>query len=380
MKCILHIGTEKTGTTTLQEFLHLNRKLLNNHNYLYTKSAGLRNNQALPVAAFNENRRDDFTQRHGIEKNQDLIAFQTRTVNALKAELKDAEGIHTTIFSSEHIQSRLLTNDELSRLKNILNQLGFEKISVIVYLRSPEEIANSLYSTAIKSGWTIANTLGPEDEYWRNICDHRNTLRRFRNQFGLDAVIPRIYSKADLVNGSIVDDFMEAIGLPLSKEKFVLPEPQNKNMNVNSLEILRRINEKIPMFGDDDRPNPLRGNIDSYVLEHFDKGDPYGMPVKLRHQYQEFFKESNEWVRSEYFPNRQTLFELTNIPPVSESSFNDSELDQIAHIICAIWLDKSRDLSQYKSGKVYRLIIALEQQNRRVVNLLKRLANHFRPS
>ena len=90
MKCILHIGTEKTGTTSLQAFLNLNREILAEQGYLFTKSTGLQNNRSLPVAAYNADRRDDFTRLHRIYNDEDLITYQTATINALRAELKSA--------------------------------------------------------------------------------------------------------------------------------------------------------------------------------------------------------------------------------------------------------------------------------------------------
>jgi hypothetical protein len=378
MKCILHIGTEKTGTSSLQEFLYLNRKILARRGYLYTKSAGLGNNRSLAVAAFNADRRDSFTRLHGIHDDKELIAYQTTTINALRAELKHVKGIHTVIFSSEHIQSRLRTDDELSRLKNILNGLGFDQISIVVYLRAPAEIANSLYSTAVKTGSTKASPPGPDNKHWRNICDHRNTLVRFRNKFGLEVMVPRIYSKAELLNGSIIDDFAEAIGLPFSKDEYVIPRPQNESMTVIGLEILRRINQEIPVFRDDQRPNILRGNIVSYVLKHLNDGDRYGMPTDLRRQYEEAFRESNEWVRSEYFPDRQVLFEANQIPCVSESSFQPSELDQIAQMISAIWLDKSCDMLGFYNSRAYQIVKAIWRQKRRVVRIVESLTSRWR--
>ena len=378
MRCILHIGTEKTGSTSLQEFLHLNRATLAGYGYLYTKSAGLKNNRALSVAAYNTDRRDDFTRHHGIHNDQDLSASQTATINALRDELKHAKGIHTVIFSSEHIQSRLRSDDELSRLMNILNGLGFDQISIVVYLRAPADIARSLHTTAVIWGATSTTPPAPDNKYLQNICDHRNTLMRFRGQFGPEAIIPRIYSKADFVNGSLIDDFAEATGLPFSNDEYVIPTRQNESMTVLGLEILRRINEKVPEFGDDGRPNQLRRNIVSYVKDHLKDGEKYAMPEELHRQYEEAFMESNEWVRSEYFPNRQALFTTTQIPCETESGWKPSDLDQVAHMISAIWLDKSREMSEYYNDKTYRIVKEIWRQKNGMVRLWRRLTSRSR--
>lgn len=378
MKCILHIGTEKTGTSSLQEFLHQNRKILAAHGYLYTKSVGLRNNQSLSIAAYNTDRRDNFTRSRGIYDDRDLIAYQNAKINALRVELKHAKGMHTVIFSSEQIQSRLRTDDEISRLKNILNGLGFDQISIVVYLRAPEEIANSLYSTVVKVGSTNANPPGPGSKYWHNLCDHRKTLMRFRNIFGLEAIVPRIYSKAELVNGSIIDDFIETVGLPYSMNEYVIPKPQNESMTVLGVEILRRINLEIPMFLDGQKPNPLRGDIESYVLEHLNDGARYAMPMDLRRQYEDAFMEGNEWVRSEYFPDRKSLFESNQIPCVSDSGFQPSELDQIAQMISAIWLDKTSGNLGFYKNRSFQIVYIIWRLKRKILWITKNLTSRWR--
>lgn len=373
MKCILHIGTEKTGTTSLQEFLHLNRDLLATNGVLYTKSAGLTNNRALSVAAFNLDRRDDLTKSLKIYDDKELIAYQTAIIDGLKNELRRAKNIHTVIFSSEHIHSRLRTDDELSRLKNILGDLGFDQITIVVYLRVPAEIANSLYSTAIISGNTIIAPPGPHNKYVDNLCNHRKTLVRFREKFGMEAIVPRLFSKTDLVNGSIIDDFFETIGLPISDNDYIIPEKQNKSLNVLGLELLRRINKEIPVFTNSDRPNPLRGNIISYIVTYLQDGEKYGISTELLAKYTEAFRESNEWVRAEYFPDRKVLFEDASIPGPGDGNFRPAELDRLASMISAIWLDKSRDILAVRQSKTIRITNMMSQLKRRLRQVVKKV-------
>ena len=375
MKCILHIGTEKTGTTSLQAFLNLNRETLAEQGYLFTKSTGLQNNRTLPVAAYNADRRDDFTHLHKIYSDKDLITYQTATINALRAELESARGIHTVIFSSEHIQSRLKTDEELSRLKDILTSLGFQQISILVYLRAPVEIANSLYTTYVIYGSPLSIPPGPENKHWCNICDHRNTITRFRKIFGMEAIIPRIYSKKDLVDGSTIIDFAQAIALPPLTEHYVMPKKKNQSMTAMGLEILHRINQEIPKFEEDQKLNPLRRNIAQYILKYLNYGDKYRMPAELMRKYEDAFRESNEWVRSEYFPHRQILFESSEISNGSQSSFQPAELDQIAKLISVLWLETYSPKPRFYSSRAYRILKTMWQQKRKFWESVKSIAN-----
>lgn len=378
MHCVLHIGTEKTGTSSLQKFLHINRSVLAEGGYLYTRSTGLRNNRSLPVAAYNKDRRDDFTQAHGIYNDKDLAAFQAKIINDLKTELKRAGDIHTVIFSSEHIQSRLRTDDELVRLRNILVELGFEQIKIVVYLRAPEEIASSLYSTAVKAGSVWLYPPGPDNEYWSNICDHRSTLTRFGEIFGSQALVPRIFSTSDLVNGSIIDDFADVIQLPLTGGEYSIPKSQNESLTFIGLEVLRRINREIPVFLDNQEPNILRGNIVSYVIKYLNEGDVYKVPPEIRRQYEEAFRESNEWVRAEHFPDRENLFEDDQTLSSCEHSFNDAELDQIANMIAAIWKDKTHYKMELYNSKAFKIIKPIWQQKKRLAQLAETLTDRWK--
>ena len=51
MELYLHIGTEKTGTTTIQSFLAANRDLLKRNRILYPRAPGEQNHRALAAAA-----------------------------------------------------------------------------------------------------------------------------------------------------------------------------------------------------------------------------------------------------------------------------------------------------------------------------------------
>ena len=152
MKCFLHIGTEKTATTTIQNFLHLNRENLLSKGFIYPESVGKKNNRALSIAAYNSGRRDNLTKLKQLDSDDKLLEFQEQTVQKLRQEVSNVETASTIIFSSEFFQSRLTKISEIERLKEILKGLGVTDISVIVYLRRPADIANSLYSTAIRNG------------------------------------------------------------------------------------------------------------------------------------------------------------------------------------------------------------------------------------
>ena len=340
MKCFLHIGTEKTATTTIQKFFDINRDNLLSKGFIYTKTAGSTNNRALPVAAYDQCRRDDFTKQLCINSDHELLAFQQKTIQSLRREIKAfRKDDSTIIFSSEHIQSRLTSIEEIERLREIICDLGIADISVVVYLRRPADIANSLYSTAIKAGKHLEASPLPKQRYWNNVCNHKNTIENFSSVFGDSAIIPRLFDKDEFTNGSIIDDILNVIGIP-NDHLYEIPNKANESLSLTGIDLLRHLNKTIPRFIGN-RPNPVRANLVGYIEKHFSDGK-YVMPSYLYKEYDSEFQKSNDWVKEKYFPHKENLFSKEIPDEMATDKIPDTELKKIADFITSIWNDMQK--------------------------------------
>ena len=103
MTVYVHIGTMKTGTTTLQSFLYLNRAHLLHHGYLYPLSIKARSEE--------------------FHSHNPLAAAPPGThLEALLCEVR-AAGVPHLIISSENLQRELTTPQQLRELRACLDQL-----------------------------------------------------------------------------------------------------------------------------------------------------------------------------------------------------------------------------------------------------------------
>lgn len=330
MNCILHIGLEKTGTTSIQWFLSDHRDQLIGDGFLHPRLTGHGGHAPLCVASYDHFRDDDLCRYAHVSNENDWREYPDSLRETLCAEMEEGAriGANTLIISSEHIQSRLRSTTELNRLRSILHEVGVKSIDVLVYLRDPVEIAASLYSTAVKFGSKSLAPPSPDHEYYRNVCDHRATILRFCEVFGTSSVRPRLFEKPSFPKGSILLDFCEMAGIPHWKYTISM-DAANRSLSEIGIAILARLNEVVPVFLHG-HYNPDRQKLIAHLESRF-SSPPYRPSMETVSAYRNAFSESNEWVRARYFTDRKVLFAAPSpSSPTQAESLSAEELDRLA--------------------------------------------------
>lgn len=337
MKCIVHIGTEKTGSTTLQSFLQLNASALHAQSMFFPTIAGTPNHYALAMAT------SDFDEPNIARIREDLAinspANQRAFAARLGQEILDAmakAGCDTLLLSSENFHHGMRSPASVAKLRSFLNSLGFETIQIIVYLRRPADLINSWYSTAVRWGETShepPDVLQSGCDSLAVDCRYDATLKRWENEFGRDSMCVRIFERQTLVGGSVIDDFASVTGISLDAS-MAIPGDTNVSLSHDSIEVMRRVNV---LLGDSkDRSSlALRNVIADAVEQAFGTSSKYTMPSRLYDAYQAAYAASNERVRATYFPQRASLFEDSRTPPPSAPALTVADHDRIAQRIIA---------------------------------------------
>ena len=103
MKVIVHIGTEKTGTTSIQALLDRNREALSKHGFHVLRCAGKLNHRALPSFCARASRADDYLRNNAIDSDEKRESFRENLKQTFEAEISGLDSnIHTVLISSEH--------------------------------------------------------------------------------------------------------------------------------------------------------------------------------------------------------------------------------------------------------------------------------------
>ncbi|WP_209018910.1 hypothetical protein [Campylobacter coli] len=129
-----------------------------------------------------------------------------------------------------------------------------------------------------------------------------------------------MFDKSEFYQGDLLKDFVHSIGLKWDNE-FVIPPKQNESLDLIGVEILRRVNNLLPLFVNEDR-NYLRGDLNYFIQKYFSSKDlflKFQPPKEIIQSYIDSFEESNEWVRKEFFPYKERLFPKQDLANYKEN-------------------------------------------------------------
>ncbi|HEQ3624165.1 TPA: hypothetical protein VGT26_001062 [Campylobacter coli] len=358
MTAYVHIGTEKTGTTSIQEFLYINKSIIQKQNYFFAQSIGIKNHWDLAFLGYSLNKKDSYILNNSLWNFQAIKQHKKNIFSKIKDEVKFN---HKIIFSSELLQSRLTRKREIVKLYTFFKKIGFTNIKVICYIRDANEMLRSLLSEAIK--WEEIDSFELKEEkeeyklgykknlfHFHHICNHKQTLQWWGEVFGKENLIVRLFDKNEFYQGDLLKDFIHSIGLEWDDE-FIIPPKQNESLDLLGIDLLRRINKFLPLFCNNAR-NIFRGDLHHFAVKHFTSKDShlkFQPPKEVVQSYIDYFEESNEWVRKEFFPHKERLFSKKDLTDYKENyelkEMKPEYWDKIAEFIADIVSTKNQNIA-----------------------------------
>jgi hypothetical protein len=312
--CWLHVGLEKTGTTSIQRFLSNNKKALLKRGYLHPKCLCDSNHSRISIFAGRKELTQDLCKYQGLSNRQEISHFLSEFRKKLVNEVKK-KNPKNVVISDEHCSSRLLSSKDLEALRDLL--LEFSKsIKVLMYIRRQDEFLLSSYSTSIISG-SSSKLIIPKDpmqlSWVHERYDYLRLIRRWEKIFGKENIHIRIFEPSQLIEGDVVKDFISILGL--SSKDFKFPDIMNKSLNADALCFLRILNSR------SEKLNPVVRNRIIRTLQSLPTDIKFAVPDLDR--FMETFELGNREVAIQYTKTEDgNLFR----EPFSDKKYDDQFL------------------------------------------------------
>jgi hypothetical protein len=142
---ILHVGSGKTGSTSIQRALYLGKKN-NDVSIYYPLLLDAKHNQIFRFAFCDAENTPSNIKREFSGEKLKYQAYQNKIKKSFAEQVADKKDV---VVSSEFLF--LSSSEEVKEIKKYLTDLGFEKIHVVMYLRDPAKYYLSVAQQALKN-------------------------------------------------------------------------------------------------------------------------------------------------------------------------------------------------------------------------------------
>ncbi len=304
---LIHIGTPKTGSSSIQHFCYQNNELLMSYGWCYPRFEDFFNKQYHEINGGVFCYPDEF---HLMDKNHPRWeAIWDNILHYLKS--------YSVLLSNEvfwYHENRKLLKEAVKR---------WENVKVLVYLRRQDLYFESLYMNLIREGETKSfnewmniflsgNYKTPDTEHIETI-NYLQELRDIEELVGIENMHVRTFDKTRWRHGSLIEDFMDVLGIKGINEREITEDViENRALSMEKLELYRELNRSISQ-GERNAWGFFRSSgtakLDALFYPDMDGKKKYLlMNSEQRKEIWKRFKKENEEIASRYRDGKE-LFE-----------------------------------------------------------------------
>lgn len=324
---LLHIGSHKTGTTSIQHWLQDNQKILaqNNYSFIYAPPHPDIHGYLIPIE-------DNKIIPHGLK----FIGAK----NFLKQVNKSKNS--NIIASSENLSFFF----QHSAIKDLRSELihHFDEIRVIAYLRRQDLHAVSHYQEGSKIHRDFERQLfgkAPSalPKYREELdlyLDYNTRIGMWLDIFGRENVIVRSFQRDKLFKGDVILDFLDTCGIPT--DNIILPKIKNPSSGFASTLVGHTL--KLNMI-----PNDVQMVIYSDLQKYEEKLLPSSLEAK---SFYANYRDSNQKLEATLgFPETDTLFsnDFSDYPTEETNYWTNHNVMDVVGVVASHIAKDSKVLS-----------------------------------
>lgn len=290
MPLFLHIGPFKTGSTSIQHWIHRNRAALDAAGYRYVARPNDTN------ARFYSRELETFLREHRGDFKRNLEALHD---TVFRHDLAAYSGADNAILSDE--QLCMFNARQIRSLRYLLLDV-FDSVEVIVYLRRQDLLEVSSYSQTLRNGFSQNAILSTRT---RDFLYYDALLQKWADAFGAENIQAEVMEPRWLYKGDLISDFRHRVGVPLSTT-LAAPTRENEALSAQAQRFLATFNADPPSAATAWKW-PEKRRFFEFLLAEL-PGAPRRPSRENARGFLKRFDASNAQTLATWFPERSELF------------------------------------------------------------------------
>ena len=291
-RVILHAGLPKTATTSIQNALFGNARLLRDRNGILYPGPEANHTDALCTAFLDDPRRHITNALAGLTDLTALRNLAAAIRERLRAEI-EASRADTVLFSAEGFSN--LDEFELAGFRDWA--LGFaETLSVLFVVREPLRHTTSVIQQHLKGGEVLEALYDAPP-----LPNFRGRLGAAIRAFGREAITVAAFETLQAHDEGVVGGFLDLVGIssgPARRAVLSAQRVENASLSHLAALLLSSINRQRPALIDG-RPGPRRTMSELATLGGI-RGEKFRLPPEVAARIAESCRDDAAWLRQTF--------------------------------------------------------------------------------
>ena len=315
---IIHIGANKTASSSIQRFIQANQKPLTDLGYIIPDRDVGTSNEVTGEQVFGL---QSFLQ----SKGQPAKRLKTRMEKIFDSRSNKSQKI---LLSAENMGT--------TRGAKLFSEVcATRKTKVVFYIRRQDDLIASSWQqwhskTETDYGAFLLKSL-------RTLGNWENVINAWEKIVGKDNIRLGVFERNKFHNGDIIQDFIHKIGAHAHMDTFDIPEV---NSNPSFFEYITPLVAGNKAIFQSIHDNDFYRVVEKLTGQTYSKGKKYSMMTRLqRDNIMKFFEGQNERIREKYFPDEKTLFAPINHSKyryITEEQAADLQIKFLTHMVYEI--------------------------------------------
>lgn len=296
----IHIGTHKTGSSTLQLFFYQNRERLKQLGFFYPTEgtyykplgmkASKKGGQCFLVFAMTGLYPDWF------KLNDQYPQKKEECIKEIREHILPYQDYADILISTEHFFRKVKPEDILA----IFEGMNFN-LKLIIYLRRQDHFLESLYNQSTKNARyqdSFEQFVNQQIQDKGSYCYFYPKLLEFASIFGQENIIVRPFEIGQFYHQNLIEDFLNILGLSLD-ETFSLPAYQNESLPTELIQLMVLLQQQ---FEADIRQRAVLNSLlrDKKFPLEIDRKKYSLFSPKWRRETLQHFEENNARIAREF--------------------------------------------------------------------------------